>query len=267
MTSLFVYADIDWLESPQLLGKLSFDSLWGSETYGFSYDNDWLAKYGGVFLGEDLQNFPGIQYSRPERDIFACFSDALPDRWGRALLKRREQISAAEEKRPVRRLTSVVYLMGIDDASCMGGFWFAETPGHRFINCEANLRVPPLANVRELMHAAQEIESSEERHLLPSKNGSPSYCTLAHRLVERGLKHQLLTRTAPWWSLSSLHVKMIMMSRCGSISATLWGVRSSWMSQKPEQFREKNIIFCCRSDLTAPGMAREYILAHGNKPV
>lgn len=59
--------------------------------------------------------------------------------------------------------------MGIDDASCMGGFWFAETPGHRFINCEANLRVPPLANVRELMHAAQEIESSEERHLLPSK--------------------------------------------------------------------------------------------------
>lgn len=116
-----------------------------------------------------MQNFPGIQYSRPERDIFACFSDALPDRWGRALLKRREQISAAEEKRPVRRLTSVVYLMGIDDASCMGGFWFAETPGHRFINCEANLRVPPLANVRELMHAAQEIESSEERHLLPSK--------------------------------------------------------------------------------------------------
>lgn len=116
-----------------------------------------------------MQDFPGIQYSRPERDIFACFSDALPDRWGRALLKRREQISAAEEKRPVRRLTSVVYLMGIDDASCMGGFWFAETPGHRFINCEANLRVPPLANVRELMHAAQEIESSEERHLLPSK--------------------------------------------------------------------------------------------------
>lgn len=169
MTSLFVYADFDWLDTPQLIGELSFDSVRGSETYGFSYDKEWLAKYGDVFLSEDLQNFPGIQYSRPERDIFACFSDALPDRWGRTLLNRREQISAADEKRPVRRLTSFDYLMGIDDASRMGGFRFAETPGDKFINCEASLRVPPLASVRELMHAAHEIEASEEEHLLPSK--------------------------------------------------------------------------------------------------
>lgn len=169
MKKLYVYADFDWLYTPQLIGELSFDSVRGSETYGFSYDKEWLAKYGDVFLSEDLQNFPGIQYSRPERDIFACFSDALPDRWGRTLLNRREQISAADEKRPVRRLTSFDYLMGIDDASRMGGFRFAETPGGKFINCEASLRVPPLASVRELMHAAHEIEASEEKHLLPSK--------------------------------------------------------------------------------------------------
>lgn len=169
MKKLYVYADFDWLEVPQLIGELSCDSVRGNETYGFSYDKEWLAKYGDVFLSEDLQNFPGIQYSRPERDIFACFSDALPDRWGRTLLNRREQISAVDEKRPVRRLNSFDYLMGIDDASRMGGFRFAETPGGKFINCEASLRVPPLANVRELMHAAHEIEASEEKHLLPSK--------------------------------------------------------------------------------------------------
>lgn len=169
MKKLYVYADFDWLEAPQLIGELSFDSVRGSETYGFSYGSDWLAQYGDVFLSEDLQNFPGIQYSRPEKDIFACFSDALPDRWGRTLLNRREQIAAADEKRPVRHLTSFDYLMGIDDASRMGGFRFAETPGGKFINCEASLRVPPLANVRELMHAAQEIEDSEEKHALPSK--------------------------------------------------------------------------------------------------
>lgn len=169
MKKLYVYADFDWLDTPQLIGELSCDSVRGSETYGFSYDREWLAKYGDVFLSEDLQNFPGIQYSRPERDIFACFSDALPDRWGRTLLNRREQISAAEDKRPVRRLTSFDYLMGIDDASRMGGFRFAETPEGEFINCEASLRVPPLASVRELMHAAHEIEASEEKHLLPSK--------------------------------------------------------------------------------------------------
>lgn len=169
MRKLFVYADFYWLDTPRLIGGLSYESVRGGETYGFAYDIDWLKEYGDVFLSEDLQNFPGIQYTRPDRDIFACFSDALPDRWGRTLLNRREQIVAAEEKRPVRRLTSFDYLMGIDDASRMGGFRFSETKGVKFINCEAGLRVPPLANVRELMHAAQEIEASEEKHLLPSK--------------------------------------------------------------------------------------------------
>ena len=152
-----------------MIGELSCDLVRGSETYGFSYDKEWLARYGDVFLSEDLQNYSGIQYTRPERDIFACFSDALPDRWGRTLLNRREQIAASDEKRAVRRLTSFDYLMGIDDASRMGGFRFAETPGGKFINCEESLRVPPIANVRELMNAAHEIELSEEKHLLPSK--------------------------------------------------------------------------------------------------
>ena len=169
MTSVFVYADFDWLDTPLLIGELSCDSVRGNETYGFSYDKEWLAKYGDVFLSEDLQNYTGIQYTRPERDIFACFSDALPDRWGRTLLNRREQIAAADEKRALRRLTSFDYLMGIDDASRMGGFRFAETLDGKFINCEESLRVPPLANVRELMRAAHEIELSEENHLLPSK--------------------------------------------------------------------------------------------------
>ncbi len=54
MKELFVYADFDWLVTPQLIGELSCDSVRGSETYGFSYDKEWLAKYGDVFLSEDL---------------------------------------------------------------------------------------------------------------------------------------------------------------------------------------------------------------------
>ena len=169
MDRLFVYADFDWLAAPTLVGELSFDSVRGNETYSFSYDKEWLAKYGDIFLSEDLQNFPGVQYTRPERDIFSCFSDALPDRWGRTLLNRREQIAAADEKRPVKRLTSFDYLMGIDDASRMGGFRFTKTKGGEFINVDLNLRVPPLTSVRELIHAAHEIEESEEKQQLPAK--------------------------------------------------------------------------------------------------
>lgn len=169
MDRLFVYADFDWLAAPTLVGELSFDSVRGNETYSFSYDKEWLAKYGDVFLSEDLQNFTGVQYTRPERDIFSCFSDALPDRWGRILLNRREQIAAADEKRPVKRLTSFDYLMGIDDASRMGGFRFTKTTDGEFINVDPNLRVPPLTSVRELIHAAHEIEESEEKQQLPAK--------------------------------------------------------------------------------------------------
>lgn len=169
MKKLFVYADFDWLDAPRLIGELSYDSVRGGETYGFAFDKEWLAKYRDIFLSDDLQNYSGLQYTRPGHDIFSCFSDALPDRWGRTLLNRREQIAATDEKRPVRRLTSFDYLVGIDDASRMGGFRFAENRDGKFINCEKSLRVPPLANVRELMHAAHEIEASEEKHILPEK--------------------------------------------------------------------------------------------------
>ena len=169
MQSLYVYADFDWLEEATLVGALSFDSVRGTESYGFSFDKAWLAKYGDMFFGEDLQNYTGVQYPRQGHDIFGCFSDALPDRWGRTLLNRREQMVAADEKRPVRRLTSFDYLMGIDDATRMGGLRFAHNKGGVFINTDRALRVPPLTDVRELMHAAHEIELSEENNLLPQK--------------------------------------------------------------------------------------------------
>lgn len=169
MEKLYVYADFDWLDFPLIVGELSFDSVRGNETYSFAYDKEWLANHGDIFLSEDLQNFPGLQYTRPERDIFACFSDALPDRWGRTLLNRREQIVANEEKRSARRLSSFDYLMGIDDASRMGAFRFSKKKGGEFINIDPNLRVPPSTNVRELMHAAHEIEESEENQQLPAK--------------------------------------------------------------------------------------------------
>ncbi|MEG0889998.1 MAG: HipA N-terminal domain-containing protein, partial [Bacteroides sp.] len=102
MEKLLVYADFDWLDDIELIGELSYESLRGSDSYGFRFDNNWLKKYGNLFLSSDLNNYPGQQYTQPGKDIFGCFSDALPDRWGRTLLNRREQILAADEKRAVR---------------------------------------------------------------------------------------------------------------------------------------------------------------------
>ena len=80
MRTLFIYADFDWLDEPLLVGELGYESLRGSDSYSFKYDNDWLRQYGSLFLSADINNYPGQQYTQPDRDIFGCFSDALPNR-------------------------------------------------------------------------------------------------------------------------------------------------------------------------------------------
>jgi serine/threonine-protein kinase HipA len=167
MNTLYVYADFDWLPSPELIGELNYESHRGSDSYGFKYENAWLRNHGGIFLSDDINNYPGMQYTQPGRDIFGCFADALPDRWGRTLLNRREQLLAKDENRPVRRLSSFDYLTGIDDFSRVGGFRFKETQDGNFINESKMLRIPPLTNLRKLIAASHQIELSEEENLLP----------------------------------------------------------------------------------------------------
>ena len=169
MKKILVYADFDWLKNITLLGELSYKSIRGSDNYGFTFDNEWLIKYGNLFLSADLNNYPGLQYTQPGKDIFGCFSDAFPDRWGRTLLNRREQILATEENRPARRLSSYDYLTGIDDFSRMGGFRFKEHVESDFINKNSLLTIPPIANIKSLFQASQEIEKREESSQLPDK--------------------------------------------------------------------------------------------------
>lgn len=169
MKKILVYADFDWLQQIELVGELSMDSIRGGETYGFRFDPNWLKNHADVLLSDDINNYVGMQYTQQGKDIFGCFSDSLPDSWGRTLVLRREQILAEEEKRPVRRLSSMDYLLGIDDASRMGGFRFKEEQNGEFINSTNDLQIPPITSIRELIAASQEIELSEEKNTLPEK--------------------------------------------------------------------------------------------------
>ena len=169
MRKIYVYADFDWLKTAVLVGELGYESLRGTDSYSFCYDHNWLRQYSDLYLSADINKYTGLQFTQPDRDIFGCFGDALPDRWGRLLLNRREQIRAQEEKRPVRKLSSYDYLLGIDDYSRMGGFRFKESPDGEFINCDATLRIPPLTDIQVLVAASMEVEKSEERNLLPDK--------------------------------------------------------------------------------------------------
>lgn len=56
MQKLLVYADFDWLKEPTLVGELSYESLRGTDSYGFCFNEEWLRTQGGLFLSEDLNN-------------------------------------------------------------------------------------------------------------------------------------------------------------------------------------------------------------------
>lgn len=72
MRTLYVYADIDWQEAPVPVGELGYESLRGSDSYSFKFDDEWLRRSGNVSLSADLNNYPGQQYAKPE----ATSSDA-----------------------------------------------------------------------------------------------------------------------------------------------------------------------------------------------
>ncbi len=139
MERLQVFADFDWLDTPILVGTLSHEMLRGTPSYGFSFDAEWLRAHRSVFLSGDLRNFSGEQYKSGE--VFGCFGDAMPDRWGKRLIDERERIKAEQEKRIPKTFTDYDYLTQLDDFSRMGAFRFMHNDA--FIGASENeMRVP-----------------------------------------------------------------------------------------------------------------------------
>lgn len=167
MRSLYVFADFDFLPSPCKVGILHFDRVRGNEVYSFSYSLPWLSDHGGIVLSKDLFPTSGPQYAQD--GPFGCFSDALPDRWGRTLAEKREALQAQKEKRTPRSLASFDYLLSIDDYLRMGGLRFKESESGPYLNDDAGLRVPPITTIRELAAAADAVEKSDEKGELPEE--------------------------------------------------------------------------------------------------
>lgn len=167
-TLLYVYADLPWETAPLLVGELTREQIRGNESYTFSFEKTWLNENIRLKLSADLNNYPGIQHAA-QNELFGCFSDSLPDRWGRTLMKRKEQIQATLEKRPVRELTSFDFLSGIDDYSRMGALRYAKEKGGPFLNDSGSLRTPPFCSLPELIEASLNYEKNTEDGRVPEQ--------------------------------------------------------------------------------------------------
>lgn len=157
---IYVYDDFTEAK-PVLLGMLYVGFIRGGETYSFEYDRDWLKKSKmSINLDPELQPFSGRQYSS-SKNIFGLFADASPDRWGRALINKRERLLAEREQRKPRKLYDCDYLLGVYDETRMGGIRFKLVENGDFLSNDKETAAPPWTSLRTLEEASRNFENDE----------------------------------------------------------------------------------------------------------
>jgi serine/threonine-protein kinase HipA len=157
---IFVYSD--WIENqnPLLIGYLRSSFVRGKDFFSFEYNDEWLKSPCCQEIDPDLSLYSGLQYLRNEKTNFGVFSDSSPDRWGRLLMDRRENILAKQQNRARQFLSESDYLLGVYDQQRMGGLRFKTDINGCFLNNDEHLATPPITAIRELEQASYNIENS-----------------------------------------------------------------------------------------------------------
>src|ERR1700722_4620795 len=178
--SVQVYVDIDGAGGPVRMGTLHAQSSGRQEVFSFEYAPEWLRSEAAFAFDPDLQLLEGAQYSAQSRGNFGIFLDSAPDRWGRLLMQRRENLHARQEQRTARRLTEWDYLLGVHDETRLGALRLRSLEGGEFIESDRQWVAPPITSVRELQAASDGLE----RHIDDEQN--PEYARWLHQLVAPG---------------------------------------------------------------------------------
>ena len=190
-----IYVFADFLSfSNELVGTMYVSQTRGKEFYSFEYNENWL-EHKKMLLDPDLQLYKGRQYITDDKNIFGVFADSCPDRWGRRLMKRREEIRAKREGVKPEKLLESDYLLGVYDEARMGGLRFKTELDGNFLSDDKEFATPPWTSLRELEQASIAFENDTDS------------------LNEKWLK-QLL---APGSSLGGARPKASVMAQDGSL--------------------------------------------------
>ena len=176
-TEIYVFADWEDFVAPTLVGTLRSTLSKNKEHFSFSYDNAWLKSPYAQKIDPDLELYSGEQHSA-DANNFRAFLDSCPDRWGRLLMKRREAIIARQEERRPRVLNEIDYLLGVHDLYRQGALRFKRTLDGAFLDNDERLAAPPMSSLRELEHAAKQVEESD--------SDDPEYLKWLYMLMSPG---------------------------------------------------------------------------------
>jgi hypothetical protein len=94
--------------------------------------------------------------------MFGAIGDSAPDRWGRALMRRKERRRAEREKRTPRTLFEIDYLLFVDDETRAGALRFKADEGEPFLRESDAGRASPLVDLPKLLSAAQRVIDEDE---------------------------------------------------------------------------------------------------------
>jgi serine/threonine-protein kinase HipA len=174
-----VYLDADQMTEPNLMGTLHCQLSGRGELFSFRYDKAWIARAEAFAFDPDLALSEGHQYPSADRSNFGIFTDSSPDRWGRVLMQRKENLRARHEGVRPRTLTERDFLLGVHDETRLGALRF-KLPGGPFVDSETKLAAPPLTSLRELQAASLQFE----QHINDEDN--PDYERWLTQLVAPG---------------------------------------------------------------------------------
>jgi len=161
-----VCLDLERFKQPALMGALHCQSSGAGEILSFEYERAWLKGPEVFAFDPDLALATGHQYPGPNRANFGIFLDSSPDRWGRVLMQRRENMHARKEKRKPRALSEWDFLLSVHDQTRLGALRFRALEDGPFIDSDVRFAAPPIASLRELQAASLQFERhiDEEEH-------------------------------------------------------------------------------------------------------
>ena len=155
-----------WLPEEKEIGTLSFEKVRQAEMYSFEYSDDWLKDPKSFSIDRELPLVKGRIFA--ENGIFKCFTDAMPDRWGRNIIEIRDyQVS---KKRS--RLTSWDYLINIEDSLRTGAFMIGEKEKTMF-------RVSLISDLHKMSEISKVVEKHYRSHSFPLQIIDESFLTAA----------------------------------------------------------------------------------------
>jgi serine/threonine-protein kinase HipA len=174
-----VYLDTQRFSSPVLMGQLHRQRSGKGELFSFEYNREWLERAEAFAFDPDLALGVGRQFPAADRSNFGIFTDSSPDRWGRLLMQRRENLRARREGLRPRTLTMWDFLLGVHDETRLGALRF-KVQGGPYLDSDSRFAAPPLSSVRELQATSLQLE----QHLNEEEN--PEYERWIAQLIDPG---------------------------------------------------------------------------------